>query len=58
LKLSDRTLDKLAKMVVGDEKHFPYRSSKYITLFFERCGRFVVRRDWYLADREASKDRR
>jgi hypothetical protein len=38
LKISDRTLDKLAKMVVGDEKHFPYRSSKYITLFFERCG--------------------
>jgi hypothetical protein len=25
-------------MVVGDEKYFPYRSSSYITRFFERCG--------------------
>jgi hypothetical protein len=38
MKLSDRTLEKLAKMVIGDEKHFPYRSSKYITLFFQRSG--------------------
>jgi len=25
-------------MVVGDAKHFPYRSSYHITRFFERCG--------------------
>lgn len=24
-------------MVVGDAEHFPYRSSKYITEFFEDC---------------------
>ncbi len=38
MKLSDRTLESLAKMVVGDHKDFPYRSSAYITRFFERCG--------------------
>jgi hypothetical protein len=42
MKLSDRILEELAKMVVGDAKHFPYRSSSYITRFFARCGlRFV-----------------
>jgi hypothetical protein len=38
LKLSERTLEELAKMVVGDAEHFPYRSSYYITKFFARCG--------------------
>jgi hypothetical protein len=38
MKLSDRALEVLAKMVVGDAKHFPYRSSSYITKFFARCG--------------------
>ncbi len=38
MKLTDRTLEELAKMVVGDAPHFPYRSSYYITKFFERCG--------------------
>lgn len=38
MKLSDRTLEELAKMVVGDTKYFPYRSSYYITQFFSRCG--------------------
>ena len=38
LKLTDRTLEELAKMVVGDVKHFPYRSSYFITKFFSRCG--------------------
>lgn len=38
MKLSERTLEELAKMVVGDAKHFPYRSSYYITQFFSRCG--------------------
>lgn len=37
MKLSERVLDELAKMVVGDAKHFPYRSSSYITRFFRRC---------------------
>jgi len=38
MKLSDRILEELAKMVVGDAKHFPYRSSYFITRFFARCG--------------------
>ena len=38
MKLSDRILEELAKMVVGDAKHFPYRTSSYITRFFARCG--------------------
>jgi hypothetical protein len=38
LKLSERTLEGLAKMVVGDARHFPYRSSSKITKFFQRCG--------------------
>lgn len=38
MKLSERTLDELGKMVVGDAKHFPYRSSYRITRFFARCG--------------------
>src|ERR1035441_7589100 len=38
MKLSDRVLEELGKMVVGDAKHFPYRSSYYITRFFARCG--------------------
>jgi hypothetical protein len=38
LKLTDRTLEELAKMVVGDAKYFPYRSSYFISKFFSRCG--------------------
>lgn len=37
MKLSDRTLELLARMVVGDAKHFPRRSSSHITRFFARC---------------------
>jgi len=38
MKLSERTLEELGKMVVGDAKSFPYRSSYHITRFFARCG--------------------
>lgn len=38
MKLSDRVLEKLAEMVVGDHSEFPYRSSHFITRFFKRCG--------------------
>lgn len=38
MKLSDRVLEKLAEMVVGDHAEFPYRSSYFITAFFKRCG--------------------
>jgi hypothetical protein len=38
MKLSDRVLEELGRMVVGDANHFPYRSSSFITRFFARCG--------------------
>ncbi|SRR6266851_4069371 len=38
MKLTDRVLEKLAEMVVGDHPEFPYRSSQYITRFFKRRG--------------------
>jgi len=38
MKLSERVLEELARMVVGDAKQFPYRSSHFITRFFGRCG--------------------
>lgn len=44
MRFSDFVLEELALMVVGDEKDFPYRSSFYITQFFESCG-FPFRHD-------------
>jgi hypothetical protein len=38
VKLSERTLEEMGKMIVGDDKYFPRRSSYYITKFFARCG--------------------
>lgn len=38
MKLSDYVLEELGSMVVGDEDHFPYRSSYRITQFFESIG--------------------
>jgi hypothetical protein len=38
MKLTDRVLEGLAEMLVGDHPRFPYRSSSYITRYFERCG--------------------
>jgi hypothetical protein len=38
VKLSDYLLEELGSMVVGDENHFPYRSSYRITQFFESMG--------------------
>lgn len=37
MKWKPRNLRELARMVVGDVEYFPYRSSKYITEFFEDC---------------------
>ena len=37
MKFKPRNLRALAHMVVGDADHFPYRSSQYITRFFEEC---------------------
>ena len=55
MKLSDRALESIAKMVVGDHKDFPYRSSSYITRFFERCSLPFVHkgetRAWWVHER-------
>ncbi|MBW4531841.1 MAG: hypothetical protein KME02_14245 [Aphanothece saxicola GSE-SYN-MK-01-06B] len=37
MKFKTRNLRAIAEMVVGDSMHFPYRSSFYITQFFEEC---------------------
>ncbi|EJU12585.1 hypothetical protein LH128_13058 [Sphingomonas sp. LH128] len=39
-----RNLRELGRMVVGDADHFQYRSSKYITEFFEDCDLEFVHR--------------
>jgi len=38
MQFSKRNLKEIAEMVIGDAKPFPYRSSMYITQFFEECG--------------------
>jgi hypothetical protein len=38
MKLPERILEPLAQMVIGDNPLFPYRSSYFITRFFNRCG--------------------
>jgi hypothetical protein len=37
MKFKDRNLRAIAEMVIGDADYFPYRSSSYITRFFEEC---------------------
>ena len=37
MKFKNRNLRALAEAVVGDAKYFPYRTSSYITQFFEEC---------------------
>ena len=37
MKFKNRNLRAIAEMVIGDAEHFPYRSSSYITQFFEEC---------------------
>jgi hypothetical protein len=37
MKFKNRNLRALAEMVIGDNGKFPYRSSSYITQFFEEC---------------------
>lgn len=37
MKFKSRNLRSIAEMVIGDAKYFPYRSSSYITQFFEEC---------------------
>lgn len=37
MKFKNRNLRAIAEMIVGDVDYFPYRSSSYITEFFEEC---------------------
>lgn len=39
MKFRDRNLLQIAEMVVGDAEHIHYRSSSYITRFFDECDR-------------------
>lgn len=38
MQFKSRNLRAIAEMVIGDADHFRYRSSRYITEFFEDCG--------------------
>lgn len=37
MKFKSRNLKEIAECIIGDKEHFPYRSSSYITEFFEEC---------------------
>ena len=37
MKFKNRNLRAIAEMIIGDAEYFPYRSSSYITQFFEDC---------------------
>lgn len=37
MKFKTRNLRQLSEMIIGDAEHFHYRSSSYITRFFEEC---------------------
>jgi hypothetical protein len=37
MKFKNRNLRAIAEMIIGDAEFFPYRSSSYITEFFEEC---------------------
>ncbi len=37
MKFKNRNLRTIAELVIGDAEHFQYRSSSYITQFFEEC---------------------
>lgn len=55
MKFKNRNLRAIAEMVIGDADHFPYRSSSYITEFFEECDLDFVHdgstRWWWTAER-------
>lgn len=37
MKFKNRNLRAIAEAIIGDAEHFPYRSSSYISQFFEEC---------------------
>jgi len=37
MQFKNRNIRAIAEAVIGDSEHFPYRSSSYITQFFEEC---------------------
>lgn len=37
MKFKSRNLREIAECIIGDKEYFPYRSSSYITEFFEEC---------------------
>lgn len=57
MKFKSRNLRAIAEMIIGDDEHFPYRSSSYITQFFEECDLDLVHdgstRWWWTSERLA-----
>jgi hypothetical protein len=57
MKFKQRNLREIAEMIIGDAEHFPYRSSSYITQFFDECDLDFVHdgstRWWWTAERIA-----
>lgn len=55
MKFKNRNLRAIAELVIGDAEHFPYRSSSYITQFFEECDLDFVHdgstRWWWTSER-------
>lgn len=55
MKFKDRNLRDIAELVIGDADHFRYRSSSYITQFFDECDLEFVHdgstRWWWVAER-------
>jgi hypothetical protein len=55
MRFKDRNLRSLAELVIGDAPYFPYRSSSYITQFFQECDLEFVHdgstRWWWTAER-------
>ncbi|MEA3633067.1 hypothetical protein U5915_15160, partial [Acinetobacter baumannii] len=55
MRFRDRNLKDIADCIVGDRQYFPYRSSFYITQFFDECDLPYVHdgstRWWWTAER-------
>ncbi|MBP8005797.1 MAG: hypothetical protein KAZ18_02720 [Acinetobacter sp.] len=55
MRFKDRNLRSIAECIIGDQKYFPYRSSSYITEFFDECDLSYVHdgttRWWWTSER-------
>jgi len=55
MRFKDRNLRTIAECIIGDQEYFPYRSSSYITEFFDECDLPFMHdgstRWWWTAER-------